>query len=132
MEIQPGKGNELEYEVLPLAEFVGVKSYRAKGKRLTNKNLKKVTLVDPLPEPVQEEEVLETEPEKDAPSEKTTAEEKDVKSVVASKKAPRDQKQRDKSGTQQVENGEEKTIPVKSTESDKDGKEDNSQLELEF
>jgi len=45
-----GKGNnEVEFEVVPLADFVGVKGFRAKGKRLSNNELKKVKLIDSLP-----------------------------------------------------------------------------------
>jgi len=49
MEIRPKKGNEIEYEVIPLADFIGVKSYRAKGKRLSKKDIRKVKLIEPLP-----------------------------------------------------------------------------------
>lgn len=49
IEIKPKKGNEIEYEVIPLADFIGIKSYRAKGKRLSNRDVRKVTLIDPLP-----------------------------------------------------------------------------------
>ncbi len=56
LQIKPKKGNEIEYEVVPLADFISVKSYRAKGKRLSNKDLQKIQLIDPLPyEPLEEE-----------------------------------------------------------------------------
>lgn len=59
MEIKSKKGNEIEYEVVPLSDFIGLKSYRAKGKRLSNKDLKKITLIDPLPyDPPEEEEAV--------------------------------------------------------------------------
>ncbi len=62
IEIKPKKGNEVEYDVIPLADFIGVKSYRAKGKRLSNKDIKKVKLIDALPyEPPEEEVVKELE-----------------------------------------------------------------------
>ncbi|MEJ2594321.1 MAG: DNA gyrase/topoisomerase IV subunit A [bacterium] len=50
MEIKPKKSNEIEYEVVPVADFIGIKSYRAKGKRLTNKQVKEIRFLDPLPE----------------------------------------------------------------------------------
>ncbi|NOY50909.1 MAG: DNA gyrase/topoisomerase IV subunit A [Chlorobi bacterium] len=43
------KSGEVETEVIPLADFIGVKSYRAKGKRLSNKDIKKLRFLEPLP-----------------------------------------------------------------------------------
>jgi topoisomerase IV subunit A len=58
IEIKPKKGDEIEHEVIPLADFIGVKSYRAKGKRLSNRDVRKVKLIDPLPyEPKDNEDV---------------------------------------------------------------------------
>jgi len=77
MEIKSKKGNEIEYEVIPLADFIGIKSYRAKGKRLTTKELKKVKLIDPLPYelPLKEEEIIHESGDEDAVvTEKTPAE----------------------------------------------------------
>jgi topoisomerase-4 subunit A len=60
MEIKSKKGNEIEYEVVPLADFIGVKSYRAKGKRLSAKDIRKVKLIEPMPyDPPFEEEMIE-------------------------------------------------------------------------
>ena len=50
-------GNEIEI-VLP-ADFIGVKSYKAKGKRLSNKDIKKAKLLEPLPYEPPEEETIE-------------------------------------------------------------------------
>ncbi len=62
MELIKKDGNEIE--VILAADFIGVKSYKAKGKRLSNKEIKKVKLLEPLPyEPPQEEEQTETEQE---------------------------------------------------------------------
>ncbi|VAW30322.1 Topoisomerase IV subunit A, partial [hydrothermal vent metagenome] len=66
LEMKAKENGEKDFEVVPLADFIGVKSYRAKGKRLTNKAPKKIKLLSPLPyEPPIEEEaaVLENEPE---------------------------------------------------------------------
>ena len=49
VEIKSKVNNEAEYEVVPLADFIGVKSYKAKGKRLSNKDVRKVKFIDPLP-----------------------------------------------------------------------------------
>lgn len=56
MEIKTKSGNEVEYEVVPMADFIGVKSYKAKGKRLSTKELKNIRLLDPIPyEPTEED-----------------------------------------------------------------------------
>jgi topoisomerase-4 subunit A len=49
VEIKSKVNNEIEFEVLPLADFIGVKSYKAKGKRLSNKDVRKIKFIDPLP-----------------------------------------------------------------------------------
>lgn len=43
-------------------EFVGIKSFKAKGKRLTTLKIDEVELLPPLPEDEQEEEVIDEEP----------------------------------------------------------------------
>ena len=57
-------GNEVDI-ILP-ADFIGIKSYKAKGKRLSSRDIKKVKLLEPLPyePPVEEreEENQEDEP----------------------------------------------------------------------
>ena len=58
MELIKKDGNEIEI-VLP-ADFIAVKSYKAKGKRLSNKDIKKVKLLEPLPYEPPEEETDET------------------------------------------------------------------------
>ena len=61
MELKPKKGNEIEHEVVPLADFIGVKSYRAKGKRLSTKEVKKLKLIEPIPytPPIEEDQTEE-------------------------------------------------------------------------
>ncbi|PLX01478.1 MAG: DNA topoisomerase IV [Marinilabiliales bacterium] len=59
LEIKTKSGDEYETEVIPMADFIGVKSYRAKGKRLSNKDVKKLKFLDPLPYEEEEEEVKE-------------------------------------------------------------------------
>ena len=67
LETEGKTSNEMEFEVVPLADFIAVKGYRAKGKRLSNKDLKKIKLIDPLPwnqpvsEPENDNDVVENE-----------------------------------------------------------------------
>lgn len=60
-EIKKKGSTEAEVEVILLADFISVKSYKAKGKRLSNFELKKIKLIDPLPytPPEKEEEEVE-------------------------------------------------------------------------
>ncbi|NQU33201.1 MAG: DNA gyrase/topoisomerase IV subunit A, partial [Bacteroidetes bacterium] len=60
-EIKKSGSSQTEVEVIPLADFISVKSYKAKGKRLSVHELRKLKLIDPLPytAPVKEEEIDE-------------------------------------------------------------------------
>jgi topoisomerase-4 subunit A len=51
-----GKNKNKEDQEILLPDFIGVKSYKARGKRLTNAEVKKIHLLEPLPEPEKEEE----------------------------------------------------------------------------
>lgn len=46
-----GKNKNKENREILLPEFIGVKSYKARGKRLTNAEVKRIRLLEPLPEP---------------------------------------------------------------------------------
>lgn len=78
-ELKSKTGEDIETEVVPLADFIGVKGYRAKGKRLSNKDIRKVKFLEPLPyeepennEPLEEEaEDLETATEETTIAEET-------------------------------------------------------------
>ena len=66
---------ETEVEVVLLADFISLKSYKAKGKRLSNFDLRKIKLIDPLPytppkieESSEEEHVEEIQDETTEPS----------------------------------------------------------------
>ena len=61
LEILGKNNNEVEFEVVMVSDFIGVKSYKAKGKRLSNKEIKRIKLLDPLP---YKEEETEDESEK--------------------------------------------------------------------
>ena len=85
VEIKSKVNNEAEYEVLPLADFIGIKGYKAKGKRLSNKDVRKVKFIDPLPytPPAEEAEnaadTSEAEEGTDEKSEPAKSEETTVK-----------------------------------------------------
>ncbi len=48
-EIKKKSSGETEVEVVPLADFIAIKSYKAKGKRLSKHDLRKIKLIKPLP-----------------------------------------------------------------------------------
>ena len=51
---------KIESEIIDVYDFIGVKGYKAKGKRLTTAAVKEFKWLDPLPEP---EEPIEEEPD---------------------------------------------------------------------
>ncbi|NOY36237.1 MAG: DNA gyrase/topoisomerase IV subunit A [Chlorobi bacterium] len=66
LEIQfGGKNKSREPEIIEVAEFIGVKSFRARGKRLTNYQVNRIEELDPL----KPEEDAEPEPENKKPAE---------------------------------------------------------------
>jgi topoisomerase-4 subunit A len=87
IDIKSKTANEVETEVIPLADFIGLKSFKAKGKRLSNKDIKKLKFLESLPyeEPEVEEEV-ETKAEAEAETE--TEVKVEVKTKVEAKKVP--------------------------------------------
>lgn len=48
-EIKKKSSGETEVEVVPLADFIAIKSYKAKGKRLSKHELRKIKFIEPLP-----------------------------------------------------------------------------------
>ena len=48
-DIKKDGSTQTEVEVIPLADFIGIKGYKAKGKRLSNYDLRKIKLIEPLP-----------------------------------------------------------------------------------
>ncbi|MBC8319218.1 MAG: DNA gyrase/topoisomerase IV subunit A [Bacteroidetes bacterium] len=48
-EIKKKSSSETEVEVVPIADFIAVKSYHAKGKRLSKHELRKIKFIEPLP-----------------------------------------------------------------------------------
>jgi topoisomerase-4 subunit A len=92
-----GKSKDRNPEIIEVAEFIGIKSYKARGKRLSNYEVKVIEELEPLVVPnviVQSTEVdsIEEMPaEKEAPDEKKAAAEKeapDEKKAATGKKAP--------------------------------------------
>ncbi len=53
-------GKEIESDIVNVSEFIGIKSYKAKGKRLSNYAVKKFEFIEPLP--YEEAESNEVEP----------------------------------------------------------------------
>ncbi len=71
------KSGEASMEIFLLSDLIGLKSYKARGKKLTNKKVIKIRLIEPLkPEP---DESIETD-------EKTVNSEKDVPPAPENKK----------------------------------------------
>lgn len=60
-ELRNEKNNSFDLEVLPLADFIAVKSLKAKGKKLANGKVKSIKLIDPLPYSEPEQEDLEND-----------------------------------------------------------------------
>ena len=69
-EVKKENSNNFEGEVVLLADFIGVKSFKAKGKKLSNDKLKAIKLIDPLPytppETKPEDKNLDEKPENDS------------------------------------------------------------------
>ena len=58
-----GKNGQRENEIIEVDEFIGVKSYKAKGKRLTNYEVQNIKELEPVvkDEDIKEEEAPETD-----------------------------------------------------------------------
>ncbi len=112
LEMKTKESGEVDFEVLALADFIGVKSYRAKGKRLTSKVLKKVKLLSPLPYklPVEEEDIVR----KNIPEGENSEENVPVKQM---------------GGTDTLRNAEEESLKEKEKSEDKP---ENDEIQLEL
>jgi topoisomerase-4 subunit A len=69
-----GKNKDREPEIIEVAEFIGVKSYKAKGKRLTKYQVELVKELEPL-RGIREEEEVDEVPEVDLETESSEEEE---------------------------------------------------------
>lgn len=128
IDLKSKTGNEVETEVIPLADFIGVKGYKAKGKRLSNKDIKKLKFLDPLPYEEPKDEIEEAE-EIEETIEIEEAALNDVEDVKVE-----DSPKVSDSGE---ENTVVKTDPVisdnkKTTSDSEDETDDDSQMELNF
>ena len=91
IEVKSKSSSEVEFEVIPLADFIGLKTFRAKGKRLSNKTLKKLRFIAPLPyePPMTEDDNDEFEEEQEAETEIPTEIKESDQSTV---QEPKDQR----------------------------------------
>jgi topoisomerase-4 subunit A len=71
-----GKNSERENEIIEIAEFIGIKSWKAKGKRVSNYEVDNIKEIEPIvkdeddkPEPVVQEEIEEPKSVDDIPFE---------------------------------------------------------------
>ncbi len=107
MELKTKDSKELDFEVVALADFIGVKSYRAKGKRLTNKELKKVKWMSPLPyEPPEEEEKTTEEavqPEESVQPTEAPTPKSEIPEAGAQEESSMDENPDDKSGEDEIQ-----------------------------
>lgn len=85
-EVKKENSDQFECEVVPLADFITVKSYKAKGKRLSIHSLKSIKLIDPLPytppETDPDEEYLSADPVDDTEDEVTVLTESDREQLL--------------------------------------------------
>ena len=72
-------GKEIADEIVNVAEFIGIKSYKAKGKRLTNYSVSKFEFIEPLPYVEPEEENADIEPVSDDKEPQETVDENESK-----------------------------------------------------
>jgi topoisomerase-4 subunit A len=55
------KGKKPEDELIQVADFIGVKSYKAKGRRLTAHQIERIEILEPIIPEVEEDELIEPE-----------------------------------------------------------------------
>ncbi len=134
-EIKNEKNNSFDVEVLPLADFISVKSVKAKGKKLTSGKIKSIKLIDPLPFTANESDITD-----DDDSDENLIQEEDNNTINTDTETPdNNQSESNKSEPKpEVEVEEDKLTPPLSSETKpplprkhKPG-ENPPQLELEF
>ncbi|MBE0650068.1 MAG: DNA gyrase/topoisomerase IV subunit A [Bacteroidales bacterium] len=79
MEVESKSSSDLTLHVVHLADYIGVKSFRARGKRLGDDKIKKLRLIDPIP--YEPSEVEESDEEEVIDEEKMVAMDEDTDSV---------------------------------------------------
>ena len=139
IDIKSKTDGEVETEVIPLADFIGVKSYKAKGKRLSNKDIKKIKFLDPLPYTEPEEEVEKVEIEQETiiegiqPSEEISLEKTVEKAEDKPEEKPKEttttvDTKKEETKIEFKPKAEKKSPPEDNTDEDPD----ETQMELEF
>jgi len=107
---------ELADEIINVAEFIGIKSPKAKGKRLTAKVIKKIEFIEPLPY--------------DEPKESVDSEDEQlIKTEDADSEKPKSSKTTKKQGEEKVVENPDNKTDEQLSETDED---DTQQMELEF
>ena len=66
-----GRNKDRTNEIIEVEEFIGIKSYRAKGKRLSNYEVKLVKELDPIKTKVEELQEAEQEKQEKSPEKDT-------------------------------------------------------------
>ncbi|WP_347839758.1 DNA gyrase/topoisomerase IV subunit A [uncultured Draconibacterium sp.] len=83
-----GKNAERDPEIIEVAEFIGVKSWKAKGKRLSNYEVNNIKEIEPIIKDDYDHRDEEPEPE-DEEKETKTAEKKDIEDIPFEIKRPK-------------------------------------------
>ncbi len=95
--VRKKRGGPVDDEVILLDEFIGVKSSQARGKRATTKEVKKITLLEPLPEEDSTEKIS---------SEKEQMDEPEIRENDGPADAKQGSREQEKNQTENEENGD--------------------------
>lgn len=99
MEVESKSTGDLSLQVVPLADFIGIKGFKARGKRLGDKRIRKLKLIDPIPyEPPKPEDTDEEnreEADKDTLQD-ITSDEGEQEPEEQGSPAPEDQQNKEK------------------------------------
>lgn len=125
---------QLENEIINIEEFITVKGYKAKGKRVSNHDIKKIKLLDPLPYEEKSENDDEITDEKVDEVEDTIKEKTDNKVDKSEKKNDRlEDKNEEKTKMKKEKDDKKKEMKKQEKNSEKDKpKENDTQISLEF
>ncbi len=134
LEFKEKNGKKRENETLNLFDFIGVKSYKAKGKRLSSLEIKKINMLEPLPYEELEEEASEKEVLADEIREEVLQEEMKDKAVPEETPPQEEiagvQKKPEKKARKKKM--EEKEKEKEKSDKNSPGTEDDGQIALEF
>jgi topoisomerase-4 subunit A len=130
LELTVKKGKESTSEVIDMDEFIGIKSYKAKGKRLTNDKIKSLSWAAPL-----EYEYPPLENEKDEESEETEEKEDSTENHSKESISEKPETTQKEEKTELVSEKQEAPKPSKvppMKKSEEDQKENNGADDIEF